>query len=193
MLMPRCLKKFALFGFCLSFAVVVTARKSAAQEVRPAVTKFTSSLAGPDLSQDEPQPDSKSLLLLLGSQIHETEMDCSHFVQYLYETAGLYYGYAPSRILYDGMEGFKRVRHPEPGDLIVWQGHVGIVVDPDEATFLSALRSGVKTVSYLSSYWKRRGRPHFLRYTGARNENLQTWTTRKSIPSRTMPTGASAE
>ena len=103
----------------------------------------------------------------MGNQIHETEMDCSHFVQYLYEQAGLYYGYAPSRILYDGMEPFRRVLHPKAGDLIVWPGHVGIVVDPEEATFLSALRSGVKTMSYQSSYWKRRGRPHFLRYTGA--------------------------
>ena len=191
--MHRCLKKFALFGLCLSFSVVGTVRKSAAQDAPTVVTKFTSSLAGPDLPQDEPEPDSKTLLLLLGTQIHETEMDCSHFVQYLYESVGLYYGYAPSRILYDGMEGFRRVRHPEAGDLIVWRGHVGIVVDPDEATFLSALRSGVKTVSYQSSYWKRRGRPHFLRYTGARNENLPTWTTRRSVPSRTMSTGASAE
>jgi NlpC/P60 family len=186
--MPRCLKKFVLFGFCFSFFVAGTARKSFAQEVRSGVTKFTSNLAGPDLPPDEPQPDSKDLLLLLGTQIHETEMDCSHFVQYLYESVGLYYGYAPSRILYDGMEGFRRVRHPEPGDLIVWRGHVGIVVDPEEATFLSALRSGVKTASYQSSYWKRRGRPHFLRYTGARNE-----TTPKSVPSRTLPASASAE
>ena len=123
--------------------------------------------------------DARSILLMLGNQIRETEMDCSHFVQYLYENAGLYYGYAPSRILYDGMEPFRRVLHPRSGDLIVWPGHVGIVVDPEEATFLSALRSGVKTMSYQSSYWKRRGRPHFLRYTGARNENLQTWTTRQ--------------
>lgn len=191
--MPRCCKKFALFGFCLSFSVVGTARKSAAQEVRPGITKFTSNLAGPDLPQDEPQLDSKSLLILMGAQIHETEMDCSHFVQFLYENAGLYYGYAPSRVLYAGLEPFRRVRHPEPGDLIVWPGHVGIVVDPEEATFLSALRSGVKTMSYQSLYWRRRGRPHFLRYKDMRNENLQTWTTRKSIPSRTMPAGSSAE
>ena len=188
--MPQCLKKFALFGFCLSFSVVGTARKSVAQELHADVTKFTRGLAGPDLLQDEPQPDSRSLLLLMGAQIHETELDCSHFVQYLYEQAGLSYGYAPSRMLYDGMEPFRRVRHPEPGDLIVWRGHVGIVVDPDEATFLSALRSGVKTMSYQSTYWKRRGRPHFLRYTGAGNK---TWTTRETMPSRTLRTGASAE
>ena len=81
-------------------------------------------MESPDLPQN--QPDPKSLLLMIGQQIHETELDCSHFVQYLYEQAGLYYGYAPSRTLYDGMDGFKRVAHPRPGDLIVWRGHVGI-------------------------------------------------------------------
>jgi len=108
----------------------------------------------------------KEMLLLMGEQIHTTDLDCSHFVQWLFERAGLYYGYAPSRILYAGMIGFERVLHPKPGDLVVWPGHVGIVVDPDEETFLSALRSGVKTSSYASHYWKRRGKPRFYRYLG---------------------------
>jgi len=104
------------------------------------------------------------LLIEMGQQIEATDLDCSHFVQWLFEQAGLYYGYAPSRILYKGMPGFKRVSRPRRGDLIVWQGHVGIVVDPNEQTFLSALRSGVKTASYTSPYWKRRGRPRFFRH-----------------------------
>jgi cell wall-associated NlpC family hydrolase len=152
------------------------------------LTKFTSGFDGPDL----PQPratDSKTLLLLMGAQIRDTDLDCSHFVQYLYEQAGLYYGYAPSRTLYDGMEGFRRVSHPEAGDLIVWRGHVGIVVDPDEATFLSALRSGVKTSSYESHYWKRRGRPRFFRYVGLHDNATPEWAARKMV----ARTGANGE
>lgn len=159
------LHKTALFGFCLAVIVCVAPIKSAAQQRvlnRPtfeAGFESPNQLAGETLS-------AKSLLLLIGSQITETEMDCSHFVQYLYEQAGLYYGYTPSRVLYKGIKDFKRVLHPKSGDLVVWQGHVGIVVDPNEATFISALRSGVKTSSYKSDYWKRRGHPRFLRYVG---------------------------
>jgi len=127
--------------------------------------------------------------LELGAQIRETELDCSHFVQYLYEQAGLYYGYAPSRSLYEGMQGFKRVLHPKAGDLIVWRGHVGIVVDPAETTFLSALRSGVKTSSYESNYWKRRGKPRFLRYIGPVENVTTEWVTRRTIASRGNSTG----
>ena len=169
--------KAVLTGVCFSFLVCATSKHASAQdEIRPALTKFAAGFDAPDLPQHNPL-EAKSLLLLLGAQITETELDCSHFVQYLYEEAGLYYGYAPSRTLYDGMEGFRRVLHPEAGDLIVWRGHVGIVVDPEEATFLSALRSGVKTSSYESRYWKKRGKPHFLHYVG-HGENTSDSATR---------------
>ncbi|MGZ4888163.1 MAG: NlpC/P60 family protein [Candidatus Angelobacter sp.] len=172
----------------LSLIICETTNQAKAQDqIRPALTKFTTSLDRPDLPQN--RPDAKSLLLLIGAQIRETELDCSHFVQYLYEQAGLYYGYAPSRVLYDGMEGFRRVLHPKAGDLIVWRGHVGIVVDPAERTFLSALRSGVKTSSYESHYWKRRGKPRFLRYVGPGETVTPEWTTRKTIASRGGSTG----
>ena len=175
------LKKAAFLGFCISLLVCGTIKTSAAQEdFLPALTKFTTGFDEPDLPQPGPT-DSRTLLLLMGAQIHDTDLDCSHFVQYLYEQAGLYYGYAPSRTLYDGMEGFRRVSHPEAGDLIVWRGHVGIVVDPEEATFLSALRSGVKTASYESHYWKRRGRPRFFRYIGGHDHAMPEWTARKTL------------
>jgi len=87
------------------------------------------------------------------------------------------------------MEGFKRVLHPKPGDLIVWRGHVGIVVDPAEKTFLSALRSGVKTSSYESHYWKRRGKPRFLRYMSPEETVVPQWATRKTIAWRGGSTG----
>lgn len=175
--MFRYSKKTAVLGFCLSAILVGTALPLAAQQtIRPAVTKFTVNFEAPDLPAE--QLDAKSLLLLMGTQIRETELDCSHFVQYLYEQAGLYYGYTPSRILYAGIKGFKRVFHPNPGDLIVWPGHVGIVVDPQETTFLSSLRSGVKTSSYQSTYWKKRGRPRFLRYVGIPENAAPAWTSR---------------
>jgi len=132
--------------------------------VSPALTKFISEIDQPG---GLPALSSSELLIRLGQQIETTDLDCSHFVQSLFERAGLYYGYAPSRVLYEGMPGFRRVYHPQPGDLIVWPGHVGIVVDPEEETFLSALRSGVKNASYTSRYWKRRGHPRSYRYLGA--------------------------
>ena len=178
----------ALLILFVSLIVCGTIKPAKAQdEIRPALTKFATSPESQALPQN--RPDAKSLLLLIGQQIHETELDCSHFVQYLYEQAGLYYGYAPSRTLYDGMEGFKRVTHPRAGDLIVWRGHVGIVVDPDETTFLSALRSGVKVSSYQSHYWLRRGKPHFLRYVGPDDGRAPEWAARRTIASHSGFTG----
>lgn len=90
--------------------------------------------------------------------------DCSHFVHGLYERAGFPYRYAPSVELYGGIDGFRRVTNPQPGDLAVWRGHAGIVVNPVQHSFFSLLRSGPGVGSYESSYWKRKGRPRFFRY-----------------------------
>lgn len=164
--MVRYFQKAALFGFCLAALVCGIPAKSAAQQRIQNKPKLGIAFVdSSDQLTTIAALDARSLLLI-GTQITETELDCSHFVQYLYEQAGLYYGYTPSRVLYKGVKDFKRVLHPRSGDLVVWQGHVGIVVDPKEATFISALRSGVKTSSYTSDYWKRRGHPRFLRYIG---------------------------
>jgi NlpC/P60 family len=90
--------------------------------------------------------------------------DCSHLVHLIYSHAGLSYSYQPSRALYAGVEDFERVTRPQPGDLIVWRGHVGIVVSPREKTFFSSVRSGIITESWKEEQWLRRGRPRFLRY-----------------------------
>ena len=90
--------------------------------------------------------------------------DCSHLVHEVYATVGLEYHFASSSELYQGAESFERVRTPQPGDLIVWRGHVGLVVDPEKRTFYSSVRAGLKTESYDSTYWRRRGRPRFYRY-----------------------------
>jgi hypothetical protein len=188
--MFQTLKQASLFILCLSMIVCGTATRSAAQSPQtvPAQVKepWTSAPGNNndvfDLQQVE-AIDPKSFLLFMGTQIHETELDCSHFVQFLYEQAGLYYEYMPSRVLYTGIKEFKRVLHPKAGDLVVWKGHVGIVVDPKQTTFLSSLRSGVKQSSYESNYWKHRGRPRFLRYVVMREKNKPTWTGRKTIAS----------
>jgi cell wall-associated NlpC family hydrolase len=97
-------------------------------------------------------------------RFHRTKLDCSHFVHALYDRVGLTYHYGTSRSLYGGTRIFRRVIEPEPGDLVAWRGHIGIVVNPVRHSFLSALRSGVKVSSYESRYWKLRGHPRFLHY-----------------------------
>ena len=93
-----------------------------------------------------------------------SETDCSHLVHEIYEEAGFPYSYAPSSDIYAGIEGFQRVKSPKPGDLVVWRGHVGIVIKPSRHTFFSFLSSGPATDDYESTYWKHRGRPRFYRY-----------------------------
>ena len=90
--------------------------------------------------------------------------DCSHLVHDIYERAGLVYDYASSSDLYAGAEEFRQVRRPQPGDLVVWPGHVGIVVNPAQRTFYSALSSGLGVDAYDSAYWKQRGHPRFFRF-----------------------------
>jgi NlpC/P60 family protein len=91
--------------------------------------------------------------------------DCSHLVHTLYEQAGYPYPYASSLDLYRGTGQFVRVRYAHPGDLIVWRGHVGIVLDPQEHSFFSSVTSGARNQNYRSAYWRARGYPHFFRYS----------------------------
>jgi cell wall-associated NlpC family hydrolase len=53
-----------------------------------------------------------------------SKSDCSHLVHAIYERAGFSYPYASSSDLYVGISEFRRVRRPQPGDLMVWPGHV---------------------------------------------------------------------
>lgn len=90
--------------------------------------------------------------------------DCSHLVHAIYARAGFPYTYVRSSDLYAGTDEFQRVTDPQPGDLVVWRGHVGIVVHPAQHIFFSAMRSGLGIDSYDAPYWKRRGQPRFYRY-----------------------------
>ena len=93
--------------------------------------------------------------------------DCSHLVHEIYAIAGLRYPYADSFDLYAGIENFVRVTRPQPGDLVVWRGHVGIVINPTEHSFYSSLNSGLGTDFYDAAYWKARGPERFYRYVRA--------------------------
>lgn len=102
--------------------------------------------------------------------------DCSHLVHLLYSRAGLKYPYQESRVLYRGVPDFERVRKPQPGDLIVWRGHVGIVVSPRSRLFLSSVRSGIVTESWSSHQWIARGHPRFFRYRVGPDSDLEQLT-----------------
>jgi hypothetical protein len=94
----------------------------------------------------------------------QSNQDCSHLVHTIYEKAGFSYRYADSSQLYEGVEDFRQVTHPQPGDLAVWRGHAAIVINPAQHSFFSSMTSGLRIDSYDSDYWKRRGPPRFFRY-----------------------------
>jgi len=112
------------------------------------------------------QDDRLSLLAAaLDSRVRQSsEPDCSHLVHAIYQRAGFPYAYAPSSDLYAGVEGFQRVKLPEPGDLIVWRGHAGMVIKPSQHIFFSFMTSGPGIDDYQAPYWKGRGHPRFYRY-----------------------------
>jgi hypothetical protein len=103
----------------------------------------------------------------------EPKPDCSHLMHQTFAAAGLEYPYANSFDIYSGIPQFRRVKSPQPGDLIVWRGHVGLVVNPGEKSFYSSLGSGIQTDQYDNRYWRRRGTPRFYRYlTDASDKTL---------------------
>jgi hypothetical protein len=124
--------------------------------------------------------------------------DCSHFVHELYERAGFPYEYASSSDLYAGIDEFRRVASPQPGDLAVWPGHAGIVVNPAQHSFFSALSSGHGVELYDSPYWKRRGRARFYRYVepvpgGGLSNSVRTASLKPAALGRAEPREASPD
>lgn len=103
-------------------------------------------------------------LALHSKKARHAGRDCSHLVHSIYQRAGFPYPYADSEDLYDGAKGFLRVTHPEEADLVVWHGHVGIVIRPSQHQFFSLLSTGPGVDDYRSHYWKSRGQPRFYRY-----------------------------
>ena len=93
--------------------------------------------------------------------------DCSHFVQAVYAKAGFPYEHANTHDVFSGIDGFRRVQKPQPGDLVVWlgqPGHIGIVIDPSEHSFYSSVLSGFPIENYQSHYWTARGTQRFYRF-----------------------------
>ncbi len=138
---------------------LATASTALAQNVRPAIMETHEPHAiartdGRKILAAIPMVDVES----------ETETDCSHLVHDIYEQAGFPYEYVSSRELYISSTNFTRVRAPQAGDLVVWRGHVGIVIDPEQHSFFSFVSSGPDTQFYDSPYWRSRGLARFLRY-----------------------------
>ena len=110
----------------------------------------------------------------------DSNADCSNLVHAIYERAGLTYSYANSSELYRGVKEFRRILHPQPGDLVVWRGHVGIVISPMQHSFFSAMRSGRGVEFYDSPYWQARGQPRFFRYVKAASRTRFSASTRNA-------------
>jgi len=150
-------------ALCAGAAAASAQRTGPQQEAAPPVRLVSAEqgrkIAAAALDRDEP---------LRGAQ------DCSHLVQQIYSVAGYEYPYASSFDLYAGNDNFRRVKHAQPGDLVTWPGHVGIVVDPKRHSFYSLVRSGLQSQDYLSPYWRSRGRPRFYRYLVDANSEMET-------------------
>jgi NlpC/P60 family len=134
-------------------------------------------LLGPLVAFCSPEDDSSGVRLLKADEgrilVHIASKqqgkagwkpDCSHLVHQIYELAGLPYPYASSYDLYDGIDNFRQVSTPRSGDLVVWRGHVGIVINAVQHTFYSSVSSGFRTENYDGPYWRDQGRPRFYRY-----------------------------
>jgi hypothetical protein len=146
--------RFIFAALCLA-----TASTALAQNVRPASAEThgprpIARTEGRKILAAIPRVDVES----------ESETDCSHLVHDIYEQAGFPYEYVSSRELYIGSTNFARVRVPRAGDLVVWRGHVGIVIDPQRHSFFSFVSSGPDTQFYDSPYWRSRGIARFFRY-----------------------------
>jgi lipoprotein Spr len=102
-------------------------------------------------------------------------IDCSHFVYQVLNAAR-------TRVAADGSFSTQLVDYrstsamensgvwlptqlPQPGDLVMWDGHVGVVLDPAAGRFIGAQTStGVNEASYATGYWSQRSGRRFLRY-----------------------------
>ncbi|HEY2169487.1 MAG TPA: NlpC/P60 family protein [Candidatus Angelobacter sp.] len=145
--------KFGLLFLSLLTVIAVPAARAETDDDSPATV-----LVSPE------QGEALAAFALQSEKRIHPKPDCSHLVHLLYARAGLIYPYEDSRVLYRGISDFQRVKTPQAGDLVVWLGHVGIVLSPEEKTFLSSVRSGILTESWTAPHWLHRGRPRFYRY-----------------------------
>src|SRR5882762_7874416 len=143
-----------LAGACMAAGSLAQAQAASASQGSGSISRLLTAEEGRTIADAARDQDQRAR----GAQ------DCSHLVHQTYLSAGFEYPYASSFELYAGNEKFERVKKPQPGDLIVWPGHAGIVMDPLHHSFYSLVSTGLEAQDYEGSYWKSRGRPRFYRY-----------------------------
>jgi len=167
--MPQPLKLALLSLFCLG--VGAFAQKKPIPDASEKAARSTAARVVQRASSQEEMmgaDDATALInVALKTRRSDAKMDCSHLVHTIYSRAGFPYSYVKSSDLYAGSEPFRRVSRAQAGDLVVWRGHVGIVINPAQHSFFSKLRSGLGVDFYDAPYWKTRGPQRFFRYEKA--------------------------
>ncbi len=175
----RCARVGSLLVLC-----AVVPRASATQPNAESSSVAHTTVRGPSEASAAWLVNSDQGLAIIGAALEsrhtDANADCSNLVHEIYVRAGFAYSYANSSELYQGIKEFRRVMHPQPGDLVVWRGHVGIVISPVQHSFFSAMRSGRGVEFYDSPYWQGRGQPRFLHYVKAASRNQWSASTRKT-------------
>jgi hypothetical protein len=169
MTIGTCARHRERVGLLLLLCAVIPCQGSAQPDADSSKTQRRS-VREPDVMAQRLVSADQGLWILgaaLESRHTDANADCSNLVHEIYVRAGFRYDYANSTDLYQGIKEFGQVTHPQPGDLVVWRGHVGIVISPVQHSFFSAMRSGRGVEFYDSPYWEERGRPRFFRYLKA--------------------------
>ena len=154
------------FGQNAGCALLVTlfACTAGAQQAPKSTVGRSAKITQPQPALLAPDDGMTVIAAALETRGRSSKTDCSHLVHEIYERAGFSYDYIPSSDIYAGSDEFRRVTHPQPGDLVAWPGHVGVLISPLQHSFFSALNSGLGVDFYDSAYWKTRGKPRFFRF-----------------------------
>jgi len=101
-------------------------------------------------------------------------IDCSHFVYQVLNAAREKVAKpypAPQIIDYrntatiESSGVFFPINVPESCDFVLWDSHIGIIIDPHEGKFIGAQTStGVAEASYTSGYWSEKSGKRFIRF-----------------------------
>lgn len=87
-----------------------------------------------------------------------SKIDCSGFVRAVFDQVfpeqGLGSRTDLNALQFQSETLFVDTTAPSAGDIVCWNGHVGIVYDPAQGTFIGAQTStGVMVAKYTSGYW----------------------------------------